>query len=132
MPVAVIQSRLYTNTYMNAPRKTPVITSNKECCLMNTVDRIMENAKMPEPMEISFLLRSVLLCITARWAPMELYTWILGQRFVGVSVFQRAETREVKILSLGIWVSRRSWPLGKRVDMIRKTVIPVNRKAHAL
>lgn len=69
---AAIHSRLYTSTYMKAPKVIPVRTSNTECCLINTVDRMMETARKPEQMQRGFLLLSVLLCITARCAPMEL------------------------------------------------------------
>lgn len=65
-PAAVIHSRLYTSTYMTAPMMIPVRTSNTECCLINMVDRIMENANIPDPMQRGFLFRSVSLCITAR------------------------------------------------------------------
>ena len=46
--VARIQSLLYTNTYMTAPRAMPVSTSNTECCLMNMVERMMDVASRRE------------------------------------------------------------------------------------
>ena len=71
---------------------------------MNMVERMIDTHSIPEAILIGLpnLFRDKSpLCITAKCAPMELNTWMLGQRFVGVSVFQSAEISQVKQLSLG-------------------------------
>lgn len=87
---------------MTVPRIIPVVTSNTECCLINMVDRMMEKASIPEAIRIPFLFLNPALLITAKCAPMELYTWMLGHKLVGVSIFHRKDTACVKILSRGI------------------------------
>lgn len=97
-----IRSLLYTNRYMMAASPKAVSTSKKECCFKNIVDKIMETQRIPEPIRIPFLSESRSQCRIARCAPMELYTWMLGKRFVGVSVLYKKATSCVKILSRGI------------------------------
>lgn len=53
---------------------------------MNTVDKMMETHRINDPMRMPRFFSSLALFITAMWQPSELYTWMLGQRFVGVSV----------------------------------------------
>ena len=62
----------------------PVTTSKTECCLISMVERMMDSANMPDAIRMLFFLPSAL-CVRAKWAPMELYTWMLGHRLVGVS-----------------------------------------------
>jgi len=71
--------------YMTAAMINAVVTSNTECCLINMVDKIIETHKTNEQARIPFFFSSRALFITAMWQPRELYTWMLGQRFVGVS-----------------------------------------------
>lgn len=95
----------------------------------------METDKTPEATLIglpNFVCARSQLCITAKCAPMELNTWMLGQRLVGVSVFQSMETSQVKQLSLGMETGLKSCPFGHRVEIIKNMVMPVNRKAQAL
>ena len=91
----------------------------------------MDSANMPDAIRMLFFLPSAL-CVRAKWAPMELYTWMLGHRLVGVSACHSIEIIWVKTLSLGITGGRRWWPLGHSVDISRNTVIPVARNAKHL
>ena len=59
--------------YIKPPSRSPVTTSNTECCFNSMVDKIMDTIKRKDATRIP-LLRDKLLCITAKWAPMELYT----------------------------------------------------------
>lgn len=79
----------------------PVTTSKTECCLISMVERMMDSANMPDAIRMLFFLPSAL-CVRAKWAPMELYTWMLGHRLVGVSACHSIEIIWVKTLSLGI------------------------------
>jgi hypothetical protein len=63
---------------------------------------------------------------------MELYTWMLGQRFVGVSVEYNDFTSLEQKLSLGSTRGLKLCPLGQIVDIIRNIVIPVKRKISEL
>ena len=63
-----------------------VTTSKTECCLMNMVDNIIERLKTKEEAWSHFLPDKPFVFISARCAPKELYTWMLGHKFVGVSV----------------------------------------------
>ena len=65
-------------------------------------------------------------------APIELNTWMLGSTFVGVSVLYRTFTISVNILSRGNTVGLTFNAFGETVHMIRKIVIPENKKAHSL
>ena len=62
-----------------------VVTSNKECCLINTVDIIIETQRNKEPIRIALWFLRRWLFMTAMWHPSELYTWMLGHKLVGVS-----------------------------------------------
>jgi len=90
---------------------TPSIT---ECCFKKTVDRQMETMRIPEPMWAQWYFLRIPLLIMAMWVPMELYTWMLGNTFVQVSVLYTVATRaENKFLS-GSMAGRKSVPLRKK------------------
>lgn len=72
--------------YITAAMINAVVTSNTECCLISIVDKMIEMHKTNEQVRIPFFFSRCALFITAIWQPRELYTWMLGQRFVGVSV----------------------------------------------
>ena len=74
---------------MIAASPNAVNTSNIECCLINTVERTMEDASIKDETRIMGLSMKKLLFAIAKCSPIELYTWILGQRFVAVSVLYR-------------------------------------------
>ena len=109
-----------------------VITSNMECCLINIVDKIIKELIIKEPIFIFLFDANALLWITAKNTPKELYTWILGHKFVDVSMWYKENTSFVKILFLGIMNGRKCCILGKNVDTIKNIVIPVKRKVHDL
>lgn len=67
-----------------------VRTSNTECCFINIVDAMMDDDNIREAALMPFLFSKFLLLIIAKCAPSELYTWMLGQRLVGVSTRQSA------------------------------------------
>lgn len=73
---------------------------------MSIVDATMEEERISDTVLIPLLCSRLLLLIIAKCAPSELYTWMLGQRFVGVSMLQSLLTIRVNILSLG-----KSWGL---------------------
>ena len=76
-----------------------VITSNKECCFKNRVDRMMLAIRSADKTRIPFFFLSSSQCQTAMFTPMELYTWMLGNRFVGVSISYKYCTSCVNTLS---------------------------------
>lgn len=79
-----------------------VVTSNTECCLINIVDKIIEEANRNDEIRMMGLFLKQLLRAMAKCAPKELYTCMLGHKLVGVSVLYRAATICVKMLSLGM------------------------------
>ena len=121
-----------TSRYMTAAIMKAVSASNAECRLMNMVDRMMEMHSTRDAVFTPLLPARALLCAMAKCAPSELYTWMLGQRFVGVSAKYNPDTILVKMLSRGMTKGLKYCPLGQSVETSRKMVIPVNRKAHAL
>ena len=89
---------------------------------------MMETIRTKEPPRIRRFCPSFGSLDRARWAAMELKTWILGKIFVGVSAWYSSCTATVKILWRSKLVGRSRCPLGNRVEIIRNSVIPVNRK----
>jgi len=78
-------SHLYTMTYMTMDKINAVMTSKTECCLMSMVDNTMDIHKSPDVHCTNLFLASRSLLAIARCVPSELYTWMLGHRFVAVS-----------------------------------------------
>ena len=60
---------------------------------------MMENIKINEMVFTFLSLPKRSLFTTARWTPTELYTWMLGNRLVAVSVLYRNAHNLVKMLS---------------------------------
>ena len=74
---------------------------------MNIVDKMMENIKINEMVFTFLSLPKRSLFTTARWTPTELYTWMLGNRLVAVSVLYRNAHNLVKMLSRSKVVGRK-------------------------
>ena len=70
--IAITKSYLYTTVYTIAHKMKAVNTSNKECCLINIVERIIETASTKEAILIPFLFSKCLLFAMAICAPKEL------------------------------------------------------------
>ena len=103
-----------------------------ECCFKNTVDRQMETIRMAEPARTQGYFLKDSLFMMAMWVPMELYTWMLGNTLVGVSVWYRAATMPENIFLPGSMAGLKSVPLWKKVQIIRLMVMPENRKVQIL
>ena len=131
MPLFRWYSLVETREYITAAMQKPVTTSKTECCFKNMVDRIMLVIKRKEVVFAFLLPLNSLLLQRARCIPRELYTCMLGNRFVAVSEEYSQDTIWVKMLFRSKWVGRKSCPLGYRVETMRKTVIPVNRKVQS-
>ncbi len=76
---------LYTSEHINAASTIPVATSKTECCFKNMVEATMLSARSAEPRRTGRLDLKLSQWHTAAWMAIELYTWMLGNRFVAVS-----------------------------------------------
>lgn len=105
---------------MHAP-----ITSITECCFKNTVE-IQIKIQVIKEQRLIILWSSIALHFTrAIWIASELYTWILGNTLVGVSVAYIVATVAEKILSLGKTVGLMFKPFGYTVQINIATDIPI-------
>lgn len=83
---------------MKAAITNAVMTSNTECCFKNTVDIIIRELITVAPIRILKLFVNCGDFHTASQTPIELYTWMLGNRLVGVSILYKERTILIKIL----------------------------------
>lgn len=60
---------------------------------------------------------------------MELYTWMLGNRFEGVSMLYKCETSPVKKFGFANTCGLSLCAFGNTVEIIKNIVMPVNRNA---
>ena len=102
---------VYNNHKPNiAEFKTRCCVDLFQCDLTNTdaiknmVDKIILTDNASADACINLLADSFLLWATARYAPIELYTCMLGHKLVEVSTRYNMETSSAKILSLEIMI----------------------------